>query len=96
MDRWAGLNPRVDLVNLLCHWTRHLALIATVNHWIRACVFDLSTNLSEAACANADLANPPQWHQEDGGEGHGPAQCIGPVWVHVPAVKLERLIVHHV
>lgn len=61
--------------------------VLPVNRYSIFWVTEDGYTLPEAAFAEADLANPPHWYQEDGGQCHGPAQGVCPIWVHVPAVK---------
>ena len=49
--------------------------------------------LSEGALGEANLANSPDGYCNYGGEGYGPAQIVGPVWIHI-VTKFQGLIVH--
>lgn len=56
--------------------------------------FCVCPHLSEIPFQCAKAAQRPSRNQQHGRESHQPAQRVCPVWVHIPAIVFQRLIVN--
>lgn len=50
--------------------------------------------LSEGALSEAELDDSPDGYCNHRGQGYGPAQTVGPVWVHIAPAGCQGLVVH--